>query len=264
MAVFWKALLAPVLFLVVFNPYTIYGKPGVLMGVLFLLVSFVVGTYKVVLNNYLIPVFLVLLISLWGVLVSHLNDIGQFDFLYSALSFVFFVFTACGIVGFLIRKKISFDDFAELLLYVILFNSIFILLEVSIPAVRDATESFLAPAGNIDWTQGIRYRGLAASGGSGLSVCCTLGFIIALDLYRNKQIGLLFFYIFVIRFFNKRFVYRENGSRIFPCGYKFLFWLSHPGGAGKSFGGAAKRFGVVCHCYDFCFILRDVLRLRLF
>lgn len=223
MAVFWKALLAPILFLVVFNPYTIYGKPGVVAGMLFLLVGFVGGAYKVVLNNYLIPVFLVLLISLWGAFVSHLNNIGQFDFLYSALSFVFFVFTACGIVGFLIHKKISFDSFAELLLYVILFNSIFILLEVSIPGVRDVTESFLAPAGNIDWTQGVRYRGLAASGGSGLSVCCTLGFIIALDLYRNKRIGLIFFIFSLFVFLISVLFIGRTGLVFFPVAIIFYF-----------------------------------------
>lgn len=223
MAVFWKTLLAPVLFLVVFNPYTIYGKPGVVVGMLFLLVGFVNGSYKLVLNNYLIPVFLVLLISLWGVLVSYLNDIGQFDFFYSALSFVVFIFTACGIVDFLIRKKVNFDGFALLLLCVLIFNSVFILLEVLIPSVRDVTESFLAPAGNIDWTQGIRYRGLAASGGSGLSVCCTLGVIIGLDLYRSKKIGIIFFLLSLFTFLISVLFIGRTGLVFFPVAISFYF-----------------------------------------
>ncbi|MGC3895542.1 hypothetical protein [Pseudomonas urmiensis] len=223
MTMLWMALFAPVLFLVIFNPYTVYGKPGVAVGVAFFLVSFIIGTYKVALNNFIIPLSLMLLISLWGVAVSHLNDIGQFDFFYSALSFGIFIFTACGIAGFLNYKKIDFNGFALLLLCALIFNSIYILLEVAIPSLRDATESLLAPAGNIDWTQGVRYRGLAASGGSGLSICCTLGVIIGLDLYRSRKIGLVFFLLSSFIFLISVLFIGRTGLVFFPLAIIFYF-----------------------------------------
>lgn len=244
MARLWVVIIFPLVFLSIFNPYTVYGKPGVIVGLLFALVCLINASYKIVLNNYILPLVAVLAISLWGVLISYVNDIGQFDFLYATLSFVVFLISAFGFSGFLYKKGVTFDLFVKLIFYVLLFNSVFIILEANFSGLRDSVEAFLAPAGNIDWTRGIRYRGLAASGGSGLSICCALGIVLAFHLFKAKQLSLILLVMSFFAFLVSVLFIGRTGLVFIPMALIFYFLALFFTGRVKVVGVAAT-FGLI-------------------
>lgn len=180
------------LFVVILNPYTVYGKPGVVVSLFLVLYSIFKGGYKVSLINNIIIFSVMLFIALWGVFFSFTNGIGQLNHLWVVISFFFTVLSAQALYFLCRRFGIDLNSFLLLILYSLILNYIVVSLEVNYPAVRDVVEGFLAPAGNIDWTEGFRYRGVASSGGAKLSIVAPVAFAITLYLYEEKRVGVIF------------------------------------------------------------------------
>ncbi|HEY9135481.1 MAG TPA: hypothetical protein VIM85_06780 [Pseudomonadales bacterium] len=195
---FIKLLLYICIICLVLNPYTIYGRPGIVISVLLTIYALKTGAYKVDLRENSILFGLMLLIGLLGALVSFINGIGQLSHPQVVLSLVIVWLSAQALCKLCIRYGIVFDEFALMILQVILLNNILILLEVNFPVVRDFVENFLVPAGNIDWTEGFRYRGISASGGAGLSLLLPISTTITLYLYDQRKLGLLPSVLFVL------------------------------------------------------------------
>lgn len=214
------------LFVLIFNPYTVYGKPGFLIGVAFLLYGFFLGVYKVTLKYFFLSFFVLLVVSFWGMTSSLINGIFQVGFFYATVSFVLFSFSATGLVLYFIKQGINLNDFFFYVLFAIVFNSFFIILEISFPGLRVFVENYLAPAGNIDWNEGVRYRGLAASGGSGLSITVTVGVIICFYLFYIKYIKFICFFIFNSLLIVSVIFIGRTGLIFIPIGVFFLFFLN--------------------------------------
>lgn len=179
------------LLFVVMNPYTIYGRPAIAASILLAFYAFKSGVYKVDLKDNSIIFVLLFFIGLFGALISFTNGIGQFNHPLVVVSLVIFWLSAQALYKLCVRYGVGFDEFVLMILHVILVNYILILMEVNFPVVRDVIESFLMPAGNVDWTRGFRYRGISASGGAGLSLVLPIATTITLYLYNQKKIGLL-------------------------------------------------------------------------
>lgn len=177
-----------VLLLFIFNPYTVFGNLGVaLLPIVF--ISFLSGFKG--LNFEIIGIsFVLVLISMVGVLSSFLHGIGQFVHLKVSLSLVFYIFLAHSLYFLFSRGGVEFNDFVHCALLATSFNSLVIIFEVYFPSLRQAIESFLLLSGNIDWTEGFRYRGIASGGGASLSVLVPVAVVLSLYLYSEKYLSL--------------------------------------------------------------------------
>ncbi|MBL4608250.1 MAG: hypothetical protein JKY01_10550 [Pseudomonadales bacterium] len=188
---FIKLLLYIYIISLVLNPYTIYGRPGIAISILLVLYALKTGAYKVDLKENNIIFCLLFVIGLFGALISYVSGIGQFSHPFVVISLMIVWLSAQALHKLCIRYGFEFDEFVLIILHVILLNYVFILMEVNFPTARSASEKFLAPAGNIDWTEGFRYRGISASGGAGLSLLLPVATTITFYLYNQKKIGLL-------------------------------------------------------------------------
>lgn len=126
-----------------------------------------------------------------GVFSSFIHGIGQFVHFKVAGSILVYIFMAYAIFLISRHKGIDFNGLVYLCLLVVVLNSAIILTQVSLPSFRDFIESFLVLSGNVNWTEGFRYRGLASGGGASLSVLIPVAVVLALYLYSEKVIGLL-------------------------------------------------------------------------
>lgn len=183
---------------VVLNPYTIYGRPGVLVSIFLVLYALKTGVYKTDLKANSVIFGLMFFIGLFGALISYVNGIGQFNHPFAVISLIVLWLSAQSFYKLCVLYGISFDEFALMILHVILLNYILILMEVNFPALRDAVENFLVPTGNIDWTDGFRYRGISASGGAGLSLLLPITASITLYLYSQMKLGIFFTFISIL------------------------------------------------------------------
>jgi hypothetical protein len=176
---------------IILNPYTIFGRPALFVSAGLTIYAFIIRK-RMAFFITRIPFFLILfLISLWGAINSHLNNIEQLNHPLAVLSLLFVTISALAISNYSLLHKIDFSTHVKFVLYAITLNSLIIILEVASPELRNAIESILAPAGNIDWEDGFRYRGIAASGGAGLSLCTPIAFVCLIYLFNNKNIKII-------------------------------------------------------------------------
>jgi hypothetical protein len=141
--------------------------------------------------------FILLFISIWGIYISAINGIFQLLHLKVVLNFIVFFFVSQSIVFFCKKNTIDFYKLLKIISFIVFINSVVILLEVIFPELKDIIESFLKPAGNIDWAQSFRHRGLASSGGASLSIIFPVSSIIVFYLFKNDKINFLFLILFI-------------------------------------------------------------------
>lgn len=184
-----KLILCLILLLFILNPYTVFGNLGLFLMPL-ILVPFLKG-FKGLNLDVLILSLVFVAIAMVGVLSSFVHGIGQFVHLKVALSLVIYILMAHGLYYLFCNDGFDFNEFLHCVLIVASFNSLVIIFEVYFPSFRQTTEQFLVPSGNIDWTEGFRYRGIASGGGASLSVLIPVSIVICLHLYAEKYLGLV-------------------------------------------------------------------------
>ena len=171
------------------NPYTIFGPLAYYVALPVIMVA-AVHRKEGLKIRIAIPFFVCICISLIGVSSSVLHDITQFDHLKVSISILVYYLVGIGLfVGF--KNKIDLDGLLLCSLYVGVLNGVVILIQVQFPQFRALVESVFVESGNIDWTEGFRYRGLASGGGASLSVFSAFMVYIALYLYSARVIGIL-------------------------------------------------------------------------
>lgn len=174
---------------IILNPYTLIGPLGYYAALPFLGMTALFGMRNV--NKEIFCLFLgLILISFVGLFSSVLHEIAQIEHVKVAASILVYYFVGIGLfVSF--GKKVEFDELLLAALYVGVLNGVVILLQVQMPQFRALVESVFVESGNIDWTDGFRYRGLASGGGASLSVLSAFMVYICLYLYGVKKIGAL-------------------------------------------------------------------------
>ena len=178
--------------LIILHPYTIYGKPGLLVAATLAGYGLFHGIKKRFAILFLLPALGLLLIGAIGVVSSLFNNIFQLNHLMSAISFNVLLLAAYGLWVYCERRNISRDEVLTAILFVVVFNSIVILLELQFESFRLLIESFLDPlrGGSINYAKGFRFRGVAGSGGAGLSLSIPVALTIALYLFERKILSL--------------------------------------------------------------------------
>lgn len=185
--VFFTAFLFGVIFIL--NPYT------KLLPLSYLLLPLVISALRYNFKFISLDIFFSFLamigISLIGVLSSIYSDIFQIAHLRVTISLFFsFLIAYTALIHFYQKGK-AVNDVIYISLLVLTFNSLIVLVEVGQPSVRSLIESFLAPSGNRDWSEGIRYRGIASGGGASLSLVIPIAFVLLLHLFNEKYIGIV-------------------------------------------------------------------------
>jgi hypothetical protein len=165
------------------------------------------------------------MISLWGALMSYVNGIPQLNHLEVTLAFVVLIFGSIGVHAYCEKNKINFNTLLLIIVSVILLNSIIILIETNSLAFKNIIEHILRPAGNIDYLdpENFRFRGLAASGGAGLSVALPMALICSFELYRRRVITEFILAISTAIFFSSGLVIGRTGLLFLPIAVLVYF-----------------------------------------
>lgn len=263
-----------IVFLMILNPYTIAGPLGFFL--LPLLVYPLIDGYRLLRFDVFFLLLLLIFISLVGVFSSFLHNIGQFLHLKVAVSIVFYLLFSYAILLIFKKKGFDFNDLVLLVLLAVVVNSSVIILQVLYPGFRSIIEGFLVPSGNIDWTEGFRYRGLASGGGASLSVLIPVAIVLALHLYSEKIIGILVLFLFISILLVSLFFIGRTGFLLLPIVFasfvffnlqKYIFkvflfflimiiFLLFFGEAIKDF--VIEQYGVGFYNYSFGFFLGGV------
>lgn len=180
------------LILLILNPYTVIGRPGIVAALLLCIYAFITRSYNRFFSKSFLFFLAMIIISIWGGVISYVNNIGQLAHLITVISLIVYTLSVEGLWRFCQNHGIDFHEIIKLCSIVIVFNSFIIILEVYFPIIRSIIESFLAPAGNINWKEGFRYRGLSGSGGAGLSIASPIALACILYLYELKKVSTLF------------------------------------------------------------------------
>ena len=261
-------------FVLVLNPYAVVGP---LAYFLFpILIYPLLDKCRLLSFDSFFLLLALVFISFLGVFSSFLHNIGQFVHLKVAISIVFYLFFTYAVFLIFKKKGFDFNDLVLLILLTVVVNSSIIIFQVLDPEFRSLIEGFLAPSGNIDWTEGFRYRGLASGGGASLSVLIPVAFVLALHLYSEKVIGVLVLFLFISILMTSLFFIGRTGFLLLPIVFvsfvffnlqKYIFkvflfflimiiFLLFFGEAIKDF--VIGRYGVGFYNYSFGFFLGGV------
>ena len=186
-----KVLVFLCLVCIVLNPYTILGRPGIAISIVLAFYALVKKAYSATFLEFYPILLLMFLIGGWGALVSHVNGIGQFNHPLAVLSLVIITLSATGIWKLCQEGGIDFYEFLRICLYVLVFNSLVIILETNFLALRILIESLLIPAGNINWVDCFRYSCISSSCVAWISICTPIAFDCLFYLYERKKLGLV-------------------------------------------------------------------------
>lgn len=203
-----------VVFVFVLNPYTVIGPLSYLLFPL--LIYPLLDKCRLLSYGSFFFLLMLVFISLVGVFSSFLHNIGQFVHLKVAISIVFYFVFAYAIFLLFNRNGLGFNDLVFLILLAIVLNSAVVVMQVVYPGFRFLIEGFLAPSGNIDWTEGFRYRGFASGGGASLSVLIPVAIVLALHLYSEKTIGIFVLFFFVSILLISLFFIGRTGFLLLP------------------------------------------------
>lgn len=211
---FFSFLAFLVIFIYIFNPYTKIGPLLYFLSPIFIFCFYY--KFKYLGKEVLLSLFLLVLISLVGVISSLYHDIFQLNHFKISFSIVLSVFISYVLSVYYFKKGYTLNDLVYFITLASAANAIIVICEVLYPAFRGYIESFLVDSGNRDWATGIRYRGLASSGGAGLSLMAPITFIAALHLYKEKYIGIMKLGTFVIITLAATFYTGRSGLILVP------------------------------------------------
>lgn len=208
-------LITILLAVLILNPYTLIGPLAYYIAAP--IVFYVLATSLRLINgNVVISILLCVCISVVGVLSSVVNDIPQFEHFKVSLQLLVYYFCGVGVFKLANKYQIGFDQFVASIAYVICLNSAIILVQVVYPPFRDFVEAFFVSSGNVDWTDGFKYRGIASGGGASLSILTPIGFYFLLYLYDRKQIGLYLFLLLALLLVVSVFFVGRTGILLIP------------------------------------------------
>jgi hypothetical protein len=263
-----------VILILVLNSYTVVGPLAYFL--LPLIILPLLDRFRLLSFDSFFLLLALVFISLVGVFSSFLNNIGQFVHFKVAISIAIYLLFSYAIFLIFNRKGFDFNDLVLLILLVAVVNSSVIILQVLYPDFRSIIEGFLVPSGNIDWTEGFRYRGLASGGGASLSVLIPVAIVLALHLYSEKIIGILVLFLFISILLVSLFFIGRTGFLLLPIVFasfvffnlqKYIFkvflfilimiiFLLFFGEAIKDF--VIEQYGVGFYNYSFGFFLGGV------
>lgn len=242
---FFSFLAFLVIFIYIFNPYTKIGPLLYFVSPIFIFCFYY--KFKYLGKEVPLSLFLLILISLVGVISSLYHDIFQLNHIKISFSIVLSVFISYVLSVYFFKKGYILNDLVYFITLASVANAIIIISEVLFPEFRGYVESFLVKSGNRDWATGFRYRGLASSGGAGLSLMAPITVVAALHLYKEKYIGIMKVGTFIILTLAATFYTGRSGLILVPL-VLFLYIVFT---IKKNYLSVSISFIV----FSFCFVL---------
>jgi hypothetical protein len=183
----------------VLHPYTIFGKPGLIVTVMFAFYGVCCGLTKDYAKTFLIPAVMLVSIAFFGVGSSIVNGIMQINHLGVMVTFFIILLMAFGLSSVIVKNGITKNQLLTIILFCYVINSIVIVLEVNFPAFRSFIEGYLVPISNssINYSEGFKLRGVASSGGAGLSMGTPVSLVLAIYLYDRQVLPTYMFCVVV-------------------------------------------------------------------
>lgn len=222
------------LFIMIMHPYTIYGKPGVFAVFFFVFVALKDGIERSFFKDFVLPSFFLFILGIFGAISSIANGIPQMNHPFTVFSFLIMLFAAKGVFSFFKKRNVELDDFVFLILMVVALNSVIVLIELQFDGVRQMIEQNLdqLTEASINYSEGFRLRGVASSGGAGLSISVPAAVIMALYLFDRGRIGIFFLIFLFILFFTSVMVIGRSGVVLLavPAFCYVILLLSKKGG----------------------------------
>lgn len=128
---------------------------------------------------------LLLLFSMAWLVVNGVDDAVMFS-----RAFWFLIFTVLS--SFLYARMCRFNFSTAMLYYLVamLIQAFFVFNSVLNPEFRGWVDQTLVNAGNIDFSDGVRFAGLSNGGGAGLSLALGLGVVASVALFSQSQSNL--------------------------------------------------------------------------
>lgn len=195
------------------HPYTIYGKPGILIATFFAIYALKNGIKWIFFRDFMLPTLLLMVLAIFGAFISTMNGIPQINHPLAVVSLLVMMLAANGIFLYCRKHKLSVDDLLLLILLVILLNSVIIFLELQFGSIRSFIEGYLDPisGSSIDYANGYRLRGIASSGGAGLSISIPAAITIAFYLFDKGKLSLTLLLIFFLSLLGSAVVIGRTG-----------------------------------------------------
>ena len=210
--------------LVVLNPYTKIGPLGTASVVLALSFYTLFSRFSLRIP-FLIPFAILLLISMYGSFISYVYNIGQIGLLKVTFSTCLVMIAGHFISTFLIRRNWELDDLLMVLNLVVILNCVVVISEFIFPNFRVLVESILVSAGNRDWSDSFRYRGIASSGGASLSLLSAISTAVSLHLFDKCKISGIHLLIIMLILFTSVLLIGRTGLvliMVVLCGWLFF------------------------------------------
>lgn len=158
-----------ILLIIYLNPYTLIGPVGYYLLALFLFFVFCLKKNLLFIKPIFSVALFLMVLGLYASLNSGLRGYSSGFLLVPAVTVL--IYTS---FGYLLVKYFDFS-FKFIVLTVVAaatINGAIIIFEVFLPEFRKIVESLLIDSGNIDWSKGFRFRGIASGGGASLSLFC--------------------------------------------------------------------------------------------
>ncbi|MDW1964771.1 hypothetical protein R7P37_14435 [Vibrio sp. 431] len=143
---------------------------------------------KYIVEQYAAKVSIMVFISIYAVYVSYVYEMLQFNHIRVTTNILIYLIFSVGVSVLVTKMKMSINDIFKYVFFVLVINSIVVLLQVTFPVFRTVIEFFLLPSGNVDWSDGFRYRGIASGGGAALSILIPVALSLGLYLLKEKEI----------------------------------------------------------------------------
>jgi hypothetical protein len=189
------------IFFIIITPYFTVGRFDIICVLFFCAYYFFNLNFKIPYKIYkiLLLLFCLIFISFYGAIVSYFYSTPQYQHFYVMLTFLLVYLSFLGIYLFMTNYSIPFVHITNAIIFAAVLNSLIIFFEFSFQPFRVFVESYLVQFPGSEYVTGMRFRGLASSGGAGLSIFNSLVFAIILEkIQTSARSGFLVFCALVI------------------------------------------------------------------
>lgn len=195
---FWRISILFIAFIIFLNPY-FAGSLSLISGqilVIFLLSAYffkkiIINKYNLLINFKFINIALIVLIypHIVFFLTEAKVDFGLIRTQISIFAMILFGFSIAAEFMRSHEQDSVVLFICNIFTTIISINSVIILLEFYFPEIRVFVESFLISDTKVDYSNGLRFRGLASAGGASLSLAHGISIPLSYYLYKQNNIG---------------------------------------------------------------------------
>lgn len=203
-----------VLFLVL-APYTIYGRPDIVVGIFLIFYTLVIlkGVFPKSIIYDLGILSVLFVIATYGSFISIFFVEYQYHHSFVIFSYIAMYLISIGLLIFAVHSGISNEQVINAVICASGINSLVIVFSFFLPSFRELIDGYLVQF-NVSYVDGFKFRGIASAGGAGLSVLYGITCVILfekLSAENIKAFNALFLFALLVLFFVTLFFVGRTG-----------------------------------------------------